>query len=58
MNILLRESEQESQPNRIIQRYVNDMAEVNVIREKEERIEDLEKALAKLTKEAEKLRMG
>lgn len=58
MNILLRESEQESQPDRIIQSYVNDMAEVNVIREKEERIEELEKALAKLTKEAEKLRMG
>jgi hypothetical protein len=58
MNILLRESEQESQPDRIIQSYINDMAEVNVIREKEERIVELEKALSKLTKEAEKLRMG
>lgn len=58
MNILLLESEQESQPDRIIQCYVNDSAEVSVIREKEERIEELEKALSKLTKEAEKLRLG
>lgn len=56
--LIVHESELESRPERVIQLFVNRDAEEDIVHEKNERIRELEKDLLRVTREAEKLRIG